>query len=168
MEVFVFSKERGEIRKLAQRNKVIFHIEHYEYSVCRCSNNGHNNNNNKSTATAGEMNKYADVQEASTLKDKIIAILRIENRFLHVRQFAEILHSLNAKISEDDYRAKVSTTLSLLRAESNVVNFSVHGANANTFWGSKNWLESKDTPKPEYMYDEKYIKVAGKRKDIVI
>ena len=39
----------------------------------------------------------------------------------------------------------------------NIINITIGSSNANTFWGSSNWIDEKGNVKPAYMYNEKYL-----------
>ena len=103
--------------------------------------------------------KYKAYHEAKGNKEKAIAILRAEGKFLHMRQIAKIAQSLEPDKDPDIVKGKVSQGMyALAKLEnSSIINKVIGNSKANAFWGSKNWLNEKGEIKPEYMYDEEEV-----------
>jgi hypothetical protein len=99
--------------------------------------------------------KYRAYHEAKGNKEKAIAILKAEGKFLHMRQIAKIAQSLESTADPEVVKAKVAQGMyALAKLENAPVIVKVIGASkTNAFWGSKNWVNDKGEIKPEHMYD---------------
>ncbi|SEK41582.1 hypothetical protein [Parapedobacter koreensis] len=100
------------------------------------------------------ISRYKDYDKNATVKMKVVTVLKTENRFLHLRQIAKILHLLEPDTSEKDFVTKLYTAVSKLKSSGAIVKYAIGASNVNTFWGSKNWLDDKGEPKSEHKYDE--------------
>lgn len=92
-----------------------------------------------------------------SMKNKLSHVLKIEGKFLHIRQIAERLHKYEPGVSEKDFISKLYPAIALLK-KSTIVKFSADKTNLNSFWGSKNWLDDNGKIKEGYMYDADQIK----------
>ena len=119
---------------------------------------GNGNGNGKSNES---LNKYSDYDKNAVAKNKLAYVLKKENRFLHIRQIAEVLHRLEPAFSEKDWIAKLYPAISELKKAGAIVKFSIGESNVNSFWGSKNWVDANGNPKKEHKYDEAQVKTFG-------
>lgn len=113
--------------------------------------------------------KYRKYDINASLRNKIATIIKTENRFLHVREIAEIANRLEPHISKDAFMSKFSPSLSTMKniPGSTIINFIVGKSNLNNFWGSKNWLDEDGSIKKEYMYDEMQLKSANTEQFVI-
>jgi hypothetical protein len=102
-------------------------------------------------------NKYKGYDKNSTTKAKMALILKTENRFLNIRQIAELLHSLEPDISAKDFTSKLYPAISDLKKTNSIVKYAVGTSNNNVFWGSKNWLDEDGKIKQAHQYDADQI-----------
>lgn len=122
--------------------------------------NGHKSANGHAVALHSSLqgsdlpDNYKDYNKDATTRSKLALVLRKENRFLHIRQIAEILHGLEPAISAKDFVSKLYPAVAELKKQGTLVKYNVGGSNINSFWGSKNWLDGEGNPKPEHKYDE--------------
>jgi len=103
--------------------------------------------------------KYKEYFSAKSKRQKIIAILKTENRFLHKRQIVEIVRSLEPKsVSDVDVDSLASAVYALKNAGLIISKSDGDGnSNVNTFWGSKLWLNPDESIKPEHRYDQNQL-----------
>ena len=89
-----------------------------------------------------------------TVNDKLILILRGENRFLHSREIVSTYISrYPEKVDDRDRLARqLSAMLSIMRREGKIVNWQIGNSLKYTFWGFKEWLNEDGNIKPAYMY----------------
>lgn len=113
-------------------------------------------------------NKYSDYDKNVTFREKVLYIFKKENRFLHVRELSEILHTLEPNQSIKEIAAKLSPAISFFKNQKVIVKITIGTSNLNTFWGSKNWIESDGTAKEKHMYDINQINYARKTEEISI
>ncbi len=106
--------------------------------------------------------KYSDYDINVTMRNKIAYILKKENRFLHVREIASILHSIEPGSTEQEYIAKLSPAISALKKQGAIIRVQVGKSNLNIFWGSKNWVDENGNPKEHHRYDKKQLSTFGK------
>lgn len=91
------------------------------------------------------LNKFIGYTDAKTVKEKIVVILKIERRFLHVKEIAEILLQLDLDESKkvDDYIKNVSPVLSTMAKNGDRINKVSEGGNKkSTIWGLQDWIEN--------------------------
>jgi len=105
--------------------------------------------------------KYSDYPANEPIRNKLAYVLKKENKFLHIRQIAAILHEIESKTSVSDFITKLYPAIAELKKTNTIVKHSIGTSNVNTFWGSKNWLDSKKEIKKEHMFDEDQIKSHG-------
>ncbi len=89
-----------------------------------------------------------------TVNDKLILILRGENRFLHSREIVSTYISRYPENVDDRDRLarQLSAMLSIMRREGKIVNWQIGNSLKYTFWGFKEWLNEDGNIKPAYMY----------------
>lgn len=107
------------------------------------------------------ISKYKDYNKDATMLNKVAFILKTENRFLHLRQIARILHLNEPEITEKEFTAKLYPAVAKLKSSGVIVKYSVGTSNVNTFWGSKNWLNDDGTPKDKHKFDEQEVTSFG-------
>ena len=105
------------------------------------------------------IHKYFSYDITQPIRKKIIDIIKNENRFLHVREIANIAHQFEENIPVSIFVRKISPALSVLKnlPQTCVVNFEVADSHFNTFWGSKAWLNEEGEIKSEYMYNSNQL-----------
>lgn len=104
--------------------------------------------------------KYKGYTDAKTNKEKVAIILRVEKRFLHMRQIVKIAQSLDRFKSSKEVFNGISQAVYQLKSSGSIVNFKHGNSNIDTFWGSKSWLNDDNTIKSGYEYDEDQIQSA--------
>lgn len=100
--------------------------------------------------------KYKAYFDAKGNKERAIAILKAEGRFLHMRQIVKLAQSLEPNADPDTVKGKISQGIYALGNldPSPIVCKVVGASKTSAFWGSKNWLNEAGEIKPEHMYDE--------------
>lgn len=90
--------------------------------------------------------------ESGSYLEKIIFIIKDSNRFLHNNEIAETL-SVYDKRNIADIKRRVSTVLSQAKSQvDTLVNVKYGKSIKNTFWGSKDWLDTNGKIKEKHMY----------------
>lgn len=129
------------------------------------SNGASNDTNNSQRSNKNELpEKYKDYRRDWSTKQKLAYVLKIENHFLHIRQIAEILHSLEPSIDTKDFISKLYPAVSELKKVGTITKYMVGSSNLNVFWGSPNWLGENGEPKAEHTYDETQVTSFGGEK----
>lgn len=116
---------------------------------------------NGSTPLPNAVGRYTEYDPKANMKSKLALVLKKENRFLNIRQIADILHKHEPKIDAKDFITKLYPPIADLKKSNTIVKFAVGDSNINTFWGSKNWLNEDGTIKDEHKYDEDAVVVFG-------
>jgi hypothetical protein len=111
--------------------------------------------------TTGNPGK-SDYDPESSNKAKIMALLRKNQRFLHIREMAKLAHELEPLVSEEEFQKRFSPALSILRTEDAVVNTRVGKSLMNTFWGSAKWLTVEGEVKKGHEINTEYVKDSSK------
>jgi hypothetical protein len=106
--------------------------------------------------------KYKSYHAAKSNKDKVVAILKAESRFLHMREITAIAQKLDNKIDPDKLKGQIQQAVYGLKnmEKSPLTTVIVGTSNQNVFWGSVNWLTKDGDVKPEHMYDEGQLTAA--------
>ena len=99
-------------------------------------------------------NKYSSYKSRYSYKQKIATILTAENRFLSVKEITEIILSLEPQLDFLEVKKGVGSAKSYMIKDKVLVKYVVGTSNTNSFYGSKNWLDENEQPKPEHMYNE--------------
>ncbi len=143
------------------RNELLKKIEHIDNTIDILKSLNSNSITTPSASTSSNFkmrnDKYKDYKSSDSLRGKIAYILKTEGRFLHVREIALILHSLEPNHSVKEYITKISPAISYLRRRGVIVKVKASKSNVNTFWGSKNWIDKKGEVIDTYKYDESQI-----------
>jgi hypothetical protein len=110
--------------------------------------------------------KYKDYKTLKSYRKKVVAILKAESRFLHMREIQDIAVRLEPSANEETLRSTIQQAVYGLKniEDSPLVSFKVDDININTFWGSKNWLNEKGQIKQEHIYDKDQITANKKEK----
>ncbi len=89
-----------------------------------------------------------------TVNDKLLLILRGENRFLHSREIVDIYSSRYPEKYEDRDRLarQLSAMLSIMRRDGKIVNWQIGNSLKYTFWGFQEWLNEDGNIKTNFMY----------------
>ncbi len=101
--------------------------------------------------------KYSSFKSRYSYKQKIATILTAENRFLSVKEITDIIILLQPQLKLDEVKKAVGSAKSYMLKEKAIVKYVVGASNANSFYGSKNWLDESGHPMPEHMYDEALV-----------
>lgn len=105
--------------------------------------------------------KYLEFDKDSSIKSKLAYVLKKENRFLHMRQIAQVLHRLEPDFSEKEWITKLYPAIAELKKAGSIVKYSVGESNVNSFWGSKNWIDGNEEPKKDHKYDADQVRKFG-------
>ena len=112
--------------------------------------------------------KYDDFDKRATFREKLTFVFRAENRFLHVREIAEILNRLEPRYNVKDIIAKLPGAITWFKKQGTLVKYQVDSSNLNVFWGSKNWIGADNKPKEQHMYDASKVNNSRKTEEIEI
>jgi len=83
---------------------------------------------------------------------RILIILKNTGRFLHIRDFATEMFTLDESLSIEKYVQKLSPVLSRMRRDGILVK--IGNSNLYTYWGLKEWLDEGGNVKPGYEPEE--------------
>lgn len=100
--------------------------------------------------------KYKEYNVAETTRNKVMLIIKTEQRFLHVREIARLMQLLEDETSIAAVIKKISPALSVLKKipGSSLVSIEVSHSHFNTFWGCKDWLTETGCVRTDFMYNE--------------
>lgn len=108
--------------------------------------------------------KYAkDYDKEWSLPNKLLFLLKNENRFLHFREAATIVVELEDKGDIKILAGKISAGCGKLKREGVIIKYQIGSSNVNTFWGSPKWLDNEGNIKEGHEYNEKYLVSGGKK-----
>lgn len=162
-------RERQELqRKLTSLDDTILYLR--QSSSILPTSNGYSQpavNGNAAVVDAGQVDKtkYKNYPVNKSNRDKAAAILKAENRFLHMREIVEIAQALEPK-KDSDVSSSIRQAVYALKSLDQIIGIKADGTNINTFWGSKNWLDESGKIKPEHMYREDQVKAKNDEFDI--
>lgn len=107
----------------------------------------------------GFFHKYSQYISEWPTKDKILFIIKTENRFLHVREIARIMHLLEEGETMQQAIKKISPALSFLKkgTGAKLVSVEAGGLHFNTFWGYRDWINLDGEIPTAFMYNESEI-----------
>lgn len=117
----------------------------------------------RSTSISDKIKKFPP---NTSFRKKVALVIKAEERFLHAREIAEIIFSIDGGSSAEDITKKVSPALSSLGQKGTITKIKIGASNINSFWGSKNWLEANGEVKPGHEYNKKYLVLAGDKIEI--
>jgi hypothetical protein len=102
-------------------------------------------------------------------KRKVVSILVAENRFMHIRELAEIVGRLDPNLKSDDLAKDISVALFAAKKDKNstLTSITIGKMLVDSFWGSKNWLDENGKPKTKYMYDLAQLSENRKQKTVL-
>ncbi len=95
-----------------------------------------------------------------SIENKVVFLIKNKQRFLHVREIANLLYEKEPGIDNNAKKPlvrRLATILNIAQGKKKVVKFKVGSSNRNCFWGSIKWLDESGEIKPEHKYDEKYF-----------
>jgi len=116
----------------------------------------------KRNGSAHTHSAASDYDSDASNKGKIMYFLKRMQRFLHIRELAELAHEMEPRVSVEDFQKRFSPALSILKKEESVINIKIGKSLMNTFWGSSKWLNSEGTAKPEHEVNRKYVTEGAK------
>ena len=99
-----------------------------------------------------DTSSYSYFSSEWPLVKKYLYILKTEKRFLHFREAAKILISLEGKGDETLITRALSNSAREIKQEKTIVKVMHESSQKKTFWGSPKWLDAKGKIKDEYMY----------------
>lgn len=104
--------------------------------------------------------RYQDYNATHPTRNKVLHIIKKENRFLHVREIARIACKLEDEISTAAVIKKISPALSILKRlpGSPLISIEIFDSHFNTFWGYSHWLTGEGQIQQGFMYNEAEIK----------
>lgn len=121
---------------------------------------------NKEAAAEAEqlLQKYHDYNPVQSTRNKVLHIIKRENRFLHAREIARIACKLDEEVSTTTVIKKVSPALSILKRMpgSPVISIEIFHSHFNTFWGCREWLTEDGKIREDFMYHAAEIKKTRK------
>lgn len=101
-----------------------------------------------------------------SIKKKFAYLLKKHNRFLHFREAAEMINSLENKTYDiSELASKLSSGTQSLKTDGTLVKVKVNNNNRSTFWGYKDWLDENDKVVKGYEYNEDYVFKPGDDKE---
>lgn len=116
-----------------------------------------NGNGSKNIEEKKTTPKYDDYDKEGSVRSKVAYVLKKKNKFLRIREIAEVLHSYEPETSVNEFVEKLSAPITYLKGQGAIVKVTVGKGYLNTFWGSAKWVDENGNPKPEHMYDEKQL-----------
>jgi hypothetical protein len=130
--------------------------------IIRQSNTGDDDSFNTTSKNEPQENlvpekSLSDYESSFSLKKKALYFLRRENRFLHNREFVELINNAEPSLEEPNLHRKISSTLSQLKREGKVINIVVGKSLRNTFWGAPKWQDENKNIIKGYEYKEEYL-----------
>jgi hypothetical protein len=139
-----------------------------EKSILAYKNNGTSNEDlspvqydDNTTVDVNQLfEKYHDYNATHPTRNKVLHIIKKENRFLHVREIARITCKLEDEISTSAVIKKISPALSILKRlpGSPLISIEIFDSHFNTFWGYRHWLTGEGQIQQGFMYNEAEIK----------
>lgn len=110
--------------------------------------------------------KPSDYDEDWSLAKKFLYLLSKHKRFLHFREAADLINSLeNNQYDVKELTRKLSSGTQSLKAKDRIVKVKVDSNNKNTFWGAPAWLDDDGNIKDEFKYNEEYLYVPGEAEE---
>lgn len=102
------------------------------------------------------LERYQDIHHCSTVREKVLLVLRRECRFMHVREIAKIFHCLGCDPSLQQNIRNISPALSLMKKNPafGLVSLQINQSHHSTIWGFKEWLNQEGAIMPEYQYNK--------------
>lgn len=100
---------------------------------------------------------YREYDKNWSIKNKVQYILKQEKRFLHFREIARIIVSIEGEGDENELTSSLSNSTRPLKEDKIIVKYKYGKSHRYTFWGSPKWLDDKGEIKKEYMFDLNYI-----------
>lgn len=101
-----------------------------------------------------------------SIKKKFAHLLKKHNRFLHFREAAEMVNSLeNKNYDISELASKLSSGTQSLKADGTLVKVKVNNNNRSTFWGYKDWLDVKGQIIKGYEFNDSYVFNPGDDKE---
>ena len=113
--------------------------------------------------------KYKAFFEEKAFKRKVASILVAENRFMHIREIANIIGQLEPDLKSETLAKDISVALFAAKKDRDTTLTSITIGNmlVDSFWGSKNWLDEKGIPKPKHMYNKDQLSENRKQKRVL-
>ena len=100
--------------------------------------------------------KYVEYDSNWGLANKFLFLLKIENRFLHFREAAEIICQIEGKGDPKELAGKISSGAQSLKG-TKIVKYQASKSNQDTFWGSPKWLDADGKITSGHEYNMKYF-----------
>lgn len=103
--------------------------------------------------------------KGSSYIKQITYIIKRENRFLRNKEITEMIQQYHADKDIVFLKRRISSVLSKAKdEEGNLTNITVGNSKRNTFWGSKDWLDSNGKPVAAHMYDKSKLSLSKPRR----
>lgn len=111
------------------------------------------------STSGGFFQKYSRYNIEEPTRNKILFIIKTENRFLHVREIARIMQLLEGGETMQQAIKKISPSLSFLKKnpDTPLISVEAYGLHFNTFWGYKEWINDEGEIADAFMYNESEI-----------
>jgi hypothetical protein len=162
----ILKKERLELLDKLNRIEGLIKLYQQSFIEIETGESLHNIQRNDKQIQKSNMSvdQYFAYDNSQPIRKKILDIIKNENRFLHVREIANIAHQFEQDIPVSIFVKKISPALSVLKnlPQSSLVSIEVAHSHFNTFWGSKAWLNEEGEIKSEYMYNSNQLSSLNK------
>lgn len=101
-----------------------------------------------------------------SIKKKFAYLLKKHNRFLHFREAAEMINSLeNRDYDISELATKLSSGTQSLKSDGTLVKVKINNSNRSTFWGYKDWIDEKGGVIKGYEFNDSYVFNPGDDKE---
>lgn len=102
------------------------------------------------------------LRDATSDKERFLAILKIHKRFMKIVEMANYLTTILGQ-DNNHWKKKLTRVTGKLKELNKITMISHDGNKFNCFWGSPNWIDDGQIIN-EYMYDKSSLKSTGKNK----
>ncbi len=98
--------------------------------------------------------KYPEYSSNLKARDKVFMILKIEKRFLRIREIVTIANQLEPETSSKELMSKLSPAVSALKVRQKVIiSKQIGNSTQDSVWGASTGLNNDGSIKEEFMYD---------------
>lgn len=101
--------------------------------------------------------KSLPYKEKDTFQSKFLAILREQDRFLHINEIAKIANEYEPSYSLLEIKSKMGSAKNNLISKGSIMKYALEtNSNLNTFYGFQDWI-TDGIPTTEHKYNEDYV-----------
>lgn len=102
--------------------------------------------------------KPSEYDSEASNKAKVWYFIKKYQRFLHIREMADMAHQVEPNVTSEDFLKRFSPALSALKKDEVLVNIKIGKSLVNTFWGSDKWLMNDGiSPKRGHEPNQEYV-----------